>query len=87
MNPSLDADSRSLPDVTWMSVAGAILVGTAALMILGVQPILLGALTEEHRISIEELGRLATAENLAMAAISAVGAAVMGGTRLRAKAA
>jgi hypothetical protein len=71
----------------FVSVAGAMLVGTAALMILGIQPILLGALTEEHRLSIAELGRLATVENLALAASSAVGVATMGGARLRTKAA
>jgi len=55
------------------------------LMILGLQPILLGALTEEHRLSIAELGRLATVENLALAASSAIGTALMGGKGLRLK--
>lgn len=61
------------------------LVGTAALMILGVQPLLLGALTEDDRLSTAALGRLATIENLAIAACSAVGWAAMGGPRMRVK--
>ena len=37
------------PRVSSLSVTGAITVGTAALMILGIQPILLGALTEDEQ--------------------------------------
>lgn len=66
-----------------LSVAGAMLVGTAALMILGIQPVLLGALTEEHRLSVVALGRLAMVENLALAASSAVGVRLMVGRGIR----
>ena len=76
------ADSNS----TATAIAGAILLGTAALMILGIQPLLLGALTEDHRLSVAALGRLATVENLALAAFSAVGSRIMGGPRIRLKA-
>jgi DHA1 family inner membrane transport protein len=47
--------------------------GTAALMILGVQPVLLGALTEAHRLAEDQLGFLATVEVLALALGSAIG--------------
>jgi MFS transporter, DHA1 family, inner membrane transport protein len=67
------------------SVAGAMLVGTAALMILGVQPILLGALAEAGRLSVSGLGRLAMAEVMALALGSAIGTRVMPHGRIRAK--
>ena len=62
MNPANDREPASPAVVATdsradlLSVAGAMLVGTAALMILGVQPVLLGALTEEHRLSVAALG-------------------------------
>ena len=55
-------------------------------MILGVQPLVLGALTEDHRLSIAGLGGLATLENLALAIFSALGSRIMGGPRIRVKA-
>jgi predicted MFS family arabinose efflux permease len=66
-------------------IAAGMVVGTAALMILGVQPVLLGALADAKRISASELGPLATAEVLALAAGSAIGPAWMraGGMRLK----
>src|ERR1700761_8956405 len=67
------------------SVSGAMLVGTAALMILGVQPILLGALTEAGRLSVSGLGRLAMVEVLALALGSAIGTRVMPTGRVRMK--
>ncbi len=68
------------------SIATAMWLGTAALMVLGIQPILLAALVAENRISDAQLGRLATVEVLAIAAASAVGAALFrsGSMRLRA---
>lgn len=68
------------------SIAAAMWLGTAALMVLGIQPILLAALVAENRISDAQLGRLATVEVLAIAAASAVGAALFksGSMRLRA---
>ncbi|MDR3508297.1 MAG: hypothetical protein P4L64_10410 [Caulobacteraceae bacterium] len=66
-------------------VAAAILVGTVALMILGVQPVLLGALTQAHRLSESQLGPLATAEVLALALGSAIGPALLRGGSMRLK--
>ena len=61
-------------------------VGTVALMILGVQPVLLGALADAHRITDGELGPLATVEVLAIAAGSAFGPAWMRRGNMRLKA-
>ncbi len=68
-----------------VSVACAMLIGTNALMILGVQPLLLGALTEEGRLSVAALGRLAMVEVLALALGSAVGSRIMVGNGIRLK--
>jgi hypothetical protein len=57
------------------AIATAMWVGTAALMVLGIQPIFLAALVAEHRITDMVLGRLATVEVLAIAVGSAIGTA------------
>ena len=83
MIPDAQVAGDSVP-----SIATAMWLGTAALMVLGIQPILLAALVAEHRISDALLGRLATVEVLAIAASSAVGAALFrsGSMRIRAAA-
>ncbi len=68
-----------------VSVGCAMLIGTNALMILGVQPLLLGALTEEGRLSVAAIGRLAMVEVLALAVGSAVGSRIMIGDGIRNK--
>ncbi len=55
------------------SIATAIGVGTAVTLVFGVQPILLGGLTEAGRLTEADLGRVATAEILALAVGSAIG--------------
>ncbi|QUD86170.1 hypothetical protein [Phenylobacterium montanum] len=67
-------------------VSAAMTVGTVALMILGVQPVVLGALAQAGRVSEAQLGNLATAEVLALAFGSAVGPALMRGGGMRLKA-
>ncbi len=67
-------------------IAACFLVGTVALMILGVQPVLLEALTSAHRLSNAEVGPLATVEDLALAFGAAVGPAWMRRGGIRAKA-
>jgi DHA1 family inner membrane transport protein len=69
------------------AIASAMWIGTAALMVLGIQPILLAALIAEHRITDMLLGRLATAEVLAIAAGSVFGTAFFRTGGMRAKAA
>ena len=61
------------------------LIGTASLMILGIQPVLLGALTQEGRIGEAALGRLATVEVLALALGSALGVRVLRQGRIAGK--
>lgn len=77
-----EVPSFGQPPVT---VGCAMVIGTNALMILGVQPLLLGALTEEGRLSVTALGRLAMVEVLALALGSAVGARIMVGSSIRVK--
>jgi DHA1 family inner membrane transport protein len=54
-------------------IAACMVVGTAALMILGVQPVLLGGLARAHWVSEAQIGPLATIEVLAIALGSAIG--------------
>ncbi len=66
-------------------ISACMVVGTVALMILGVQPVLLGALTQAHRVTDAQLGPLATIEVLALALGSAIGPSVLrtGAMRLK----
>lgn len=70
---------------SWIVIASSMLIGTASLMILGIQPVLLGALTQEGRIGEAALGRLATAEVLALAIGSAIGVRILRKGRIAAK--
>lgn len=77
---ALEMESGLLPEAhrdNWIVIGSSMLIGTASLMILGIQPVLLGALTQEGRISEAALGRLATVEVLALAIGSAIGARVL----------
>jgi MFS transporter, DHA1 family, inner membrane transport protein len=65
----------------------ALWVGTCGLLILGLQPILLGALLEEHRVSFDQLALAATVEMLAIGLGSIMTAFLVGGRALRLKAA
>jgi predicted MFS family arabinose efflux permease len=70
------------------AIAAAMWIGSAALMVLGIQPILLAGLVGEHQITDTLLGRLATAEVLAIAGGSVIGTALFrtGGMRMKAAA-
>lgn len=63
----------------------ALWAGSAGLMILGLQPILLGALLTEGRVTYDELALIATAEILAIGIGSAVFAFIFSTTRMRTK--
>jgi hypothetical protein len=69
------------------AIAAAMWIGSAALMVLGIQPILLAGLVGEHQITDALLGRLATTEVLAIAAASAIGTALFRTSGMRLKAA
>ncbi len=56
------------------ATAAALWIGSAGLLILGVIPILYGALHAESRINLAELGVIATAETLLIGVSSAVAA-------------
>ncbi len=59
---------------TSLQVGALLLIGTVGMMICGVQPVVLGALLNEHRLSATELGWGTTAEFLTLGiAISAAG--------------
>lgn len=70
---------------SWIVIASSMVIGTASLMILGIQPVLLGALTQEGRIGEAALGRLATVEVLALAIGSAIGVRVLRKGRIAGK--
>jgi DHA1 family inner membrane transport protein len=70
---------------SWTVIASSMAIGTASLMILGVQPLLLGALAQEGRVDEASLGRLATVEVLALAIGSAVGAHYLSRGKIAAK--
>lgn len=78
--PAIETD-----DLPVRVITAGMVVGTIALMILGVQPVLLGGLAEAHRVSDRGLGPLATAEVLMIALGSAVGPAFVRGGRMRLK--
>ncbi len=58
--------TRVGPDIPLSEAAAALALGVVALLFAGVQPALLGALGEEHRLSAAGLGLTATFEGLAM---------------------
>lgn len=58
---------------TKATVVAGLFLGTVAFMVTGIQPVLLGALAEEGRLSEATLGRLAWVEVLALALASALG--------------
>jgi DHA1 family inner membrane transport protein len=64
------------PTATATVIAGLFL-GTVAFMITGIQPVLLGSLAEEGRLSEAALGRVAWLEVLALALASAIGPKVL----------
>ena len=67
------------------SIIAAMLIGVAAMMVLGLQPILLGSLTAMGRLSEAGLGQAAMIEIFAFAAGAAAGSLLMrsGGMRVR----
>jgi MFS transporter, DHA1 family, inner membrane transport protein len=70
-----------------VQVAAALWIGSVGLLILGLQPVLLGALFDEHRINLDELGLVATAEIIAIGIGSAVATMLFSTRHLRVKSA
>src|SRR5579871_435180 len=60
------------PPLSGLEVAGALGVGVNSLLVLGVVPVLLGALADERRLSDPDIGLVATIEVLAMGITTAL---------------
>jgi hypothetical protein len=65
------------------AVAAIIVLGCVALLMMGIQPLVLGALQSAARLSVPDMGRAATAETLALGVVSAGMAARAPHRRLR----
>jgi MFS transporter, DHA1 family, inner membrane transport protein len=66
--------------------AAALWIGSCGLLILGLQPILLGALLSENRVNFDQLALAATAEIIAIGAGSVLTAFLIGNSSVRLKA-
>src|SRR5580692_10890240 len=89
---SSTAGSIPLQNQDWLvgnpsgaSTAAALWIGSAGLLILGVIPILYGALHAEGRINLDQLGLIATVETLLIGVSSAVAAMLFSARNLRLK--
>jgi len=71
------------PALTGLEAAGAIGVGVNSLLVLGVIPVLLGSLVDEHRISAPDIGLVVMAEVLAMGVATALAGALLKPMRLK----
>ncbi|MBI3675042.1 MAG: MFS transporter, partial [Proteobacteria bacterium] len=92
MNAVLNAAAPSGADAKWIGpspspslaqIVAILFVGSAAILIAGLQPQLLGALAQEGRIDNVELGRAATAELLTIGIAAAAAGALLRPTGLR----
>lgn len=75
--------SRSDPSVSPVQLAGALAIGTIAVLMVGVQPILLGALVEAGHVSLEGVGIVAMAEIIMLGLGVVLGDTLLPGARLR----
>jgi hypothetical protein len=71
------------PSIGGRDAAATIGVGVNSLMVLGVLPVLLGALVDEHRLTNAGIGQIAALELLAMAGATAACGAILKAERLR----
>ncbi|WP_158813786.1 MFS transporter [Methylocapsa sp. S129] len=70
-----------------VQIVAALWIGSVGLLILGLQPVLLGALFNEHRVNLDELALVATAEIIAIGLGSALAAMLFSTRHLRLKSA
>lgn len=75
--------SAALPPVTGRTLATSIVIGSCALLVLGVQPVLLGAMVQEGRLAEAQVGNLVTIEMLAMVLGSLAGIGLLRKTGAR----
>jgi len=71
------------PALTGLEAAGAIGVGVNSLLVLGVIPVLLGSLVDEHRITDADIGLVVMAEVLTMGVATALAGALLKPMRLK----
>lgn len=75
--------SRPDPSVSPVQLAGALAIGTIAVLMVGVQPILLGALVEAGHVSLEGVGIVAMAEIIMLGLGVVLGDTLLPVARLR----
>jgi predicted MFS family arabinose efflux permease len=71
------------PALTPLEAAGALGVGVNSLLVLGVIPVLLGALVDEHRITDPDIGLVVMVEVMSMGVATALAGALLKPTRLK----
>lgn len=80
------SDAPVAPGTPAQPLNGALLyIGVASLLIAGLQPVILGGLAEEGRLTVGQIGLAATAELLALGVACGLAAAFLKPTALRAK--
>ena len=72
------------PALTPLEAAGALGVGVNSLLVLGVIPVLLGSLVDEHRLTDPDIGLVVMAEVLSMGVATALAGALLKPMRLKA---
>jgi predicted MFS family arabinose efflux permease len=75
--------SNHAPDITSGRVAAALAVGTIGVLMVGIQPILLGELVDAKQVSLEGVGIVAMAEIVALGLGVVIGDALLPLSRLR----
>ncbi len=71
------------PSLSGLETAGALGVGVNSLLVLGVLPVLLGALVDEHRLTDPDIGLVATVEVLTMGVATALAGILLKPQRLK----
>ncbi len=71
------------PSLSGRETAGALGVGMNSLLVLGVLPVLLGALVDEHRLTDPDIGLVATVEVLTMGVATALAGILLKPRRLK----
>lgn len=75
--------SNHAPDIATRQVAAALAVGTVGVLMVGIQPILLGELVEAKQVSLEGVGIVAMAEIVTLGLGVVIGDALLPWSRLR----
>lgn len=80
--PIVIADPHPGPASSW-AIASALTLGCVSLLMLGVQPMVLGALVSAHRLTVSQLTQSATVEMLALGIVAGAMAGLLQHRRLR----